>query len=361
MKKVETKSEKVNDLKQIPEVEMPTLDQLLKAGSHFGHRSSTWNPKMKEYIYTQRNGVHIIDLIKTMTCLKTALKTIQEAGNIGNILIVGTKGQAATMVQQMALQKGAFYVNKRWPGGLFTNFRAVKKSIDKIVKMEQSLANGAEDLVKKEELMMKKEVERLNQIYEGIKFMDKLPALIVVIDSKVEKNAIREANNANIPIVALVDTNCDPSKVKYPIPANDDSLKSISLFIELFSKALDSSRYAKELTTLRTNHATSLESARMSYEAEQARIKAMEEEERMRMKALRTGGEEITNKPVIRLVSHKESASIKDSKLNTRAKNVLEKAGYKTIDEVSKLSLEQLAQIKGISQAGAKEILNLIK
>src|SRR5690606_25735174 len=136
---------------------LPSLEELLNAGVHFGHKTSTWNPKMKPYIYGSRNGVHIIDLISTLKLLKTALEAVSEASNKGSILIVGTKGQAASLVQTMANENGAYYINKRWPGGLFTNFKAIKKSVDKLVEMEEQLAQGAPGLVKKEQLMMERE------------------------------------------------------------------------------------------------------------------------------------------------------------------------------------------------------------
>ena len=183
--------------------------------------------------------------------LEKALIAIEEASNKGYVLFVGTKGQAATIVQKKADEVGAFYINKRWPGGLFTNFNVLKKGIFNLIKMEESLASGGKDLVKKEILMMEREVERMNKVYEGIKFMDKLPALVIVIDSKVEKNAIAEARIAGIPTVALVDTNCDPDIVDYPIPANDDSLKSINLFVDLFGKAIANGKKSEGLIALR--------------------------------------------------------------------------------------------------------------
>lgn len=271
------------------EVKLPSLDQLLNAGVHFGHKKSAWNPKMKPYIYTERNGVHIIDLISTLTQLKKALAAIKDASDRGNVLVVGTKGQAASLVQTMAQENGAFYVNKRWPGGLFTNFKAIKKSVDKLVSMEETLASGAKGLVKKEQLLMKREVERLNKIYSGIKFMDKLPTLMIVIDSKLEKNAVKEAKTVGMPIVSLVDTNSDPLLVDYPIPANDDSIKSITLFIELFGKAINEGAKAKTLVTLRKEEEAKLERMANAHAEEVEKKRLMEEQERERIKALKEG------------------------------------------------------------------------
>lgn len=364
MKKVEETSEKVVEVKQMPEITLPTLEELLKAGAHFGHKSSAWHPKMKPYIYEERNGVHIVDLVKTLSKTKAALKAIREASAKGNIMIVGTKGQAATMVQQMALQKGAFYVNKRWPGGLFTNFKAIKKSIDNLVKMENILASGTADMVKKEELLMRREVERLNKIYEGLKFMDKLPSLVIVIDSKVEKIAVKECVSMGIPVVALMDTNCDPSNIAYPIPANDDSLKSISLFVELFGKALDGSKYAMNLISTRTQHVTSLENKRQAFEAEQARIKAMQEAETERLKALRQGKIQVddVNNSVVRIIEQPVNPlAISGTDLPKRTISALLSAGYETLDQLKGIKKAELVKIKGISETAAEAVLKLLK
>ena len=204
-KEVSKKTETVKKSFQLPE-----LKDLLQAGAHFGHKKSAWNPRMKKYIYDERNGIHIIDLVKTLEKLEEALKKLSKASSKGNILIVGTKGQAATIVQKVATENGMFYINRRWPGGLFTNFDGIKRSVEGLIKMEEKLARGGEGLVKKEILLMKKDVERLNRMYQGIKFMDKLPEAIIVIDSKIEENAIKEAINMHIPIIALIDTNCNP-------------------------------------------------------------------------------------------------------------------------------------------------------
>jgi small subunit ribosomal protein S2 len=270
-------------------VELPEILDLLQAGSHFGHKKSAWNPKMDKYIYDERNGVHIIDLVKTLDMLEVTLKKLGELAQKGNVLIVGTKGQAASVIQKMAEENGAFYINKRWPGGLFTNFNTIKRSLHVLVSMEEKLARGGDGLVKKEILMMQRDVDRLNKIYEGIKFMDQLPTVVIVVDSKVEKNAIKEAKIANIPIVALIDTNCDPDIIEYPIPANDDSIKSITLFVELFGKAIKGTKKADAIVSLRNTHKAKLATLKQAHEEEVERLAKMEEDERNRLKALREG------------------------------------------------------------------------
>lgn len=288
-----------------PEIELPTLEKLLNSGVHFGHKKSRWNPRMAEYIYTEKNGIHIIDVIKTLKMIKPILVKIQEASDKGNVLIVGTKGQASTAVKKMAEEVGAFYIDTRWPGGLFTNFTIIKKSLEKLMKMEERLANGAEGMVKKEQLLMERDVERLNNLYKGIKFMDKLPSLLIVIDSRVEKNAIREARNAGVEVVALIDTNCNPDLVNYPIPANDDSIRSINMFVELFGNAIKGGRKAEGLINLRRDYSLKLNHMKKMYDEEIERKRVMEEVERERMKKLRQGEQKDSTKDkkeVIRVV-----------------------------------------------------------
>jgi small subunit ribosomal protein S2 len=360
-------------------IQIPELIEFLKAGAHFGHKKSAWNPKMKKYIYEERNGVHIIDLVKSRVLLERALKAIEQASNKGYILFVGTKGQAATIVENKAKEVGAFYINQRWPGGLFTNFDIIKKSVNNLIKMEEELAQGGENLVKKEVLMLERDVNRLNRMYDGIKFMDKLPQLIIVIDSKLEDIAIKEARIADIPIVALMDTNCNPELVEYPVPANDDSIKSISLYVDLFAKAVDRGRKSESLISLRKNHIANLERLRDDYEAEQERQARMEEQERLRMKAMREG--KVSKKGstgVVRVVkkeknieddikaaeavkAEKDAKSIEELKLSTRTENALKDAGIKNVQGLSGKKKEDLKEIKGIGEKSAEEILKAIK
>ncbi|MCC7290002.1 30S ribosomal protein S2 [bacterium] len=365
MKKVETTSAQAKEVKPMPEITLPKLEELLAAGCHFGHKKSAWNPQMRPFIFEERNGVHIIDLVKTLSKTKHALRAIQQAASEGNIMIVGTKGQAATMVQQMALQKGAFFINKRWPGGMFTNFKGVKRSVDNLVKMENIIAAGAQGMVKKEELMMKRDVERLNKVYEGIKFMDKLPSLVIVIDSKVEKIAIRESMNVGVPVVALMDTNCDPTDVAFPIPANDDSLKSISLFVELFGKALDGSKHSASLIATRTAHVTSLENQRMAFEAEQTRKKAMEEAERERIKSMRQGkavAEQVKVTNVVRVVERQVNPlAISETDLPARTKKALADNGFTSLDQLKGKKKSDLIALKGVGEKAASDIMELLK
>lgn len=372
------KKSSINKTTPRKEVEIPDINEFLKAGVHFGHRTSRWHPKMKPYIYAEKDGVHIIDVVKTMDLLKVALKSIQEASDKGGVLIVGTKGQAANMVEKVAKEFGAFYINNRWPGGLFSNFEMIKKSVDKLIKMEEELSAGAEDLVKKEQLMLGREVERLNKLYDGIKFMDKLPQIVIVIDSKIEKGAIREADNVGIDTVALIDSNCDPDLVKYAVPANDDSIKSITLFLGLFAEAIKGGKRSDALIALRNSHSAKLLTMKAEYENKIELAKRMEEEERERMKRLRAGLEieakelakpKKSDSNVVRVVeeSHSESGdensvkNVEDLDLATRSKNALLAAGYIKVSDIKKLAKSELTSIKGIGEKAAEEILKLIK
>ncbi|MCA9376352.1 30S ribosomal protein S2 [Candidatus Dojkabacteria bacterium] len=368
-------------------VQIPALEEFLKAGVHFGHRKSRWNPKMEEYIYTERNGVHIIDLVKSMKMLKSALEAMQKAADTGPILLVGTKGQAASMVQKVAEDNGAFYVNTRWPGGLFTNYEMIHKSVSKLVSMEERLASGAEDLVKKEQLLLDRDVARLNKLYQGIKFMDKLPAMIVVIDSKLEKNAIKESRLAGIPIVALIDTNCDPDLVDYPIPANDDSIRSIGMFLELFGEAIKAGKRSDRVISLRQSHTAKLDSLRAEFERNEEQKRQQEEAERERMKKLRAGLEvaeaarssaseaKVEERTTVVRVTKKDDGketarkvepkkkekTLEDLGISGRVASALETAGYAKVSHLVELTKSDLKAIKGIGDVAADEILKAIK
>jgi small subunit ribosomal protein S2 len=339
-------------------VQIPTLEEFLKAGAHFGHKKSTWNPRMEEYIYDERNGIHIIDIIKTIGCLKEALVKIEEVADTGHVLIVGTKGQAASAVEKVANESGALYINTRWPGGLFTNFDVVKKGIERLISLEETLALGAEGFVKKEQLLMEREVDRLNKLYSGIKLMDKLPKLVIVVDSKLEKIAIRESKSVGVPIVALLDTNCDPTAVEYPIPANDDSIKSISLFLEIFGEAIKKGKKSKSLLELRKNYDAELSLKKLNYQNKVERERIAQEEEQQRMKRLKFGEQKVRT---VEKVEEKEGTEIENLGLAARIEKALKEAGIITVEELKSKKEEDLMEIKGLGEKAVKEIISKVK
>jgi len=211
------------------------IKKLLEAGVHFGHQTKRWNPKMKPFIFGARSKIYIIDLEKTAECLNQAKDFLQEvATKGGRVLFVGTKKQAQDVIVQEAKRSDMFYVNYRWPGGLLTNFETSKKSLAKLFNLEKILEDGtAEKLTKKEIARMGKERNKLSRDLNGIREMKDLPQAVFVVDPKKEDIAVREAKRLGIPVVAIIDTNCDPDMVDYPIPANDDALKSIRLILTL--------------------------------------------------------------------------------------------------------------------------------
>lgn len=217
-----------------------TMRKLLEGGVHFGHQTRRWNPKMKSYIYTSKNGNHIIDLEKSIPMIEDAyqaLKEISERG--GKVLFVGTKKQAQTAILEEALRSGSFYVNQRWLGGILTNFRTIQKSIRKLLEIEEMENNGSINIYPKKEIaVLRKKKDRLENFLGGIKEMKKLPDALFVVDTIQEHNAVAEANKLGIPVFALIDTNADPEVVKYPIPSNDDAVNSISLLVSLFADAI---------------------------------------------------------------------------------------------------------------------------
>ena len=213
---------------------------LLEAGVHFGHNTRRWNPKMKEYIYEERNGIYIIDLTKTEQLLDDAYKALYViAQNGGTVLFVGTRKQTQDVIKEEAIRAGMYYVDQRWLGGTLTNFKTIKKSIAKLYKIEAMEEEGTFDVLpKKEVAILKKDKEKLEKYFGGIKEMKGIPQALVVVDPKTEHNAIAEARRLNIPVFGLVDTNCDPDDVDYVIPANDDAIRSVKLIVATLANAV---------------------------------------------------------------------------------------------------------------------------
>ena len=221
-----------------------SMSYLLEAGVHFGHQTKRWNPKMKEYIFTSRDDIYIIDLEKTAECIEKAyveLKKIAENG--GTFLFVGTKKQAMEASKEEALRSNSYYVVERWLGGTLTNFRTIRRRIKRLEEIEKMEENGTFDILPKKEVIgLKKEYEKVNKVLCGIRDMEKLPNALIIVDPKKEINAIREARKLNIPVFGLVDTNCDPDDVDYVIPANDDAVRSVKVVLGSLTNAICEAR-----------------------------------------------------------------------------------------------------------------------
>jgi small subunit ribosomal protein S2 len=215
-----------------------TMRQLLESGAHFGHQSHRWNPKMAPYIFGVRNSIHIIDLAQSVPLLHQALKAVSDTvAKGGRVLFVGTKRQAAEEIAEAAKRSAQYFVNSRWLGGTLTNWKTISGSIARLRKLDEQLGEGAKGLTKKERLMMSRERDKLEKALGGIKDMGGVPDLVFVIDTNKEALAIKEANRLKIPVFAILDTNCDPDGIAYPVPANDDASRAITLYCDLVARA----------------------------------------------------------------------------------------------------------------------------
>ena len=225
-----------------------SMKQLLEAGVHFGHQTRRWNPKMAPYIYTERNGIYIIDLQKTVKKLEEAYSFVRDlSANGGNVLFVGTKKQAQDAIKEEATRCGGYYVNARWLGGMLTNFRTMRTRIDRLAQLRKMEEDGTFAMLpKKEVIKHQAEIEKLEKYLGGVKEMKKLPAALFIVDPRKERNAIAEARKLNIPIVAIVDTNCDPDEIDYVIPGNDDAIRAIKLISSVMANAMIEGRQGEQ-------------------------------------------------------------------------------------------------------------------
>ena len=225
------------------------MKQLLEAGVHFGHQTKRWDPKMAEYIYQARNGIHIIDLQKTSKKIDEAYSFIRDVAEEGkDVLFVGTKKQAQECIKEAAIKSNMFYVDQRWLGGMLTNFKTIRKRIERLNKLEEMEQDGTFDVLpKKEVAALRNEMEKLEKNLGGIKNMTKMPGAMFVVDPKNERIAVLEAKKLNIPIVGLVDTNCNPEDVDYPIPGNDDAIRAVRLITDVMANAIIEGRQGETI------------------------------------------------------------------------------------------------------------------
>ncbi|AIC94807.1 MULTISPECIES: 30S ribosomal protein S2 [Shouchella] len=238
-----------------------SMKQLLEAGVHFGHQTRRWNPKMDRYIFTERNGIYIIDLQKTVKKVESAYNFVRDlAADGGKILFVGTKKQAQDSVRDEAIRSGMYYINQRWLGGTLTNFETIQKRITRLKNLEKMQEDGTFDVLpKKEVILLKKEMDRLEKFLGGIKDMNSIPDALFVIDPRKERIAIAEAHKLNIPIVAIVDTNCDPDEVDYVIPGNDDAIRAVKLLTGKMADAVIEATAGEEEVVLEDTNSEDVE------------------------------------------------------------------------------------------------------
>ncbi len=226
------------------------MKQLLEAGVHFGHQTRRWNPKMAEYIFTERNGIYIIDLQKTAKKIEEAYMFVRDlVADGGTVLFVGTKKQAQDAIREEAERTGMYYVNARWLGGMLTNFKTIKRRIDRLYQLKKMNEDGTMELLpKKEVLKLNLEEERLEKYLGGNKEMKEIPAAMFVVDPRKEKNAIAEAHKLGIPVIAIVDTNCDPEEADFPIPGNDDAIRAVKLIVSTIGNAIIEGKQGEQFT-----------------------------------------------------------------------------------------------------------------
>jgi len=294
-----------------------TMKELLEAGVHFGHQTKRWNPKMKEYIFGERNGIYIIDLQKTLKMFKEASKFVQELAADGKIvLFVGTKRQAQDAIAEEATKCGGFYINQRWLGGLLTNWVTVQKSVKRLKELDEMATDGRYELLpKKEVIKLERERKHLQANLAGIKNMSRLPDAVFVIDSNKEQIAVREARKLGIPVVAVVDTNCDPSEVDYVIPGNDDALRAIRLFTSKISESI--AEGAQLMTDKQVADMTAATEQAQAREAQQAENAAaaleLREQEAAAASDMADIGENISMEEVLGPGTHKKPVANEDA------------------------------------------------
>lgn len=289
-----------------------SMSYLLEAGVHFGHQTKRWNPKMKEYIYTSRDDIYIINLEKTAACIETAYAEIKKiAENGGSFLFVGTKKQAVEASIEEATRSESFYVTERWLGGTLTNFRTIRKRIKRLEEIEEMEKNGMfEVLPKKEVVGLNKEYEKLNRVLCGIRSMTKLPNALIIVDPKKEINAIREARKLNIPVFGLVDTNCDPDDVDFVIPGNDDAVRSVKVVLGVLTNAICEAKGLEIVDYITEEERPKKETKPAAAPKKEVAATVVEEEEAVEVEEVEVGND-LSNKTVTELRTMAKEAGVK--------------------------------------------------
>ena len=326
-----------------------SMNYLLEAGVHFGHQRRRWNPKMREYIYTSRDDIYIIDLQKTAKKIEEAYAAMKEIAEAeGKVLFVGTKKQAQEAAEECALRTNMYFVNERWLGGTLTNFKTIRSRIKRLEQIEKMESDGTFDLLpKKEVIKIKKEYDKLNKYLRGIREMKKLPAALVIVDPRKEENAIKEARILNIPVFGVVDTNCDPDMVDYVIPGNDDAVRSVKLMLGVLTNAIAEVN-GNEMIDFLTEE-----------DKAKAEKKAKKQEIKEEIKEVKENAKE-KNEEI------KENIKATKKEVKEAAKEVVEdvKDVMKDIKDMTLTELKEVAKIKGIkgySKLKKDELLEVLK
>jgi len=339
---------------------VPQVEDLLVAGAQFGHSVERWHPAFAEFVYKTSKGIHIIDVRKTVPMLEKAGEFLlsQVNNEQARILIVGTKKQAAPIVQEIGEKYGVFYVSDKWPSGLLTNYKMVSQSIAKLAKYKEQVIKKRYILPKKELISMQREIKALEKRFKGVMFIDKLPTVVIVVDTKFERIAVKEARHLGIPVIGVVDSNCDPRLITYPIAANDDAIKSIRLLFEVFSDIFTQQKNTR-LLNMRTQFAKQLE--KLDAEVEQERqIK------------LQAAGVTVQAAPTVEAKEQKDNTEskrvrvssykpISELQLPKAVEEKLVSAGITSVEMLKQRSLDELKGIKGIGEKTAKRIISLAK
>ncbi len=336
-----------------------SMSYLLEAGVHFGHQTKRWNPKMKEYIYTSRDDIYIIDLQKTAKKIDEAYTALKEiVANGGKVLFVGTRKQAQEAIKEEALRSGSYYVTERWLGGTLTNFKTIRRRIRRLEEIEKMEADGTFDLLPKKEVIgLKKEYAKLDNLLCGIREMNKLPQAIYIVDPSKEEIAIKEARKLNIPVFGIVDTNCDPDMVDYVIPANDDAIRAVKLITSVMANAIIEANGGEiiDYSSDKNKEENATEVMQKALET----VKRKEERPKKENKTFKKPFVKKENKKEFKKEVKETEEVVKEEKVDTKKETNVESLDSMTVAELRELA--KAKEIKGYSTMKKAELLEALK